>query len=190
MRKKLTHKEKVRVLGQLYKPTCRVLILIGIATLLLACTTAWQHYSLVRRTISTKGKVTKVSKVTGVGKDERGQNAQKCQVNYEITVDGRTYTDAMAYHGSPTVDKCNLKLGQAIDVDYDKHRPSNSSYHLDTVNSKHRTLSDVLQSAIGIAIVGIIPIVIGATGLRVAKRDVDPNELSDEIVTKIEKINH
>ncbi|GEM_PF-6645914 len=183
---KLAHQEKAKILGQLYKPTCRVLILIGIATLLLACTSIWQHYSLTRRTMQTDGKVTRVSKVSGVGKNEKGQDNQKCQINYEITVDGRTYTDAMGYHGTPTIEKCQLSAGQIIKVEYDKHRPSNSSYHDDTVTSRHRTLSDVLQSAIGTAVVGIIPIIIGVLGLKVAKRDIDPDEISDDIITKVE----
>ena len=186
---KKEHNRKVKILGSLYKPACKILILFGVAILLMAGVVIWQHNASTKRTERTTGKVTEVNKVSGIGRDEKGNSAQKCQIRYEINVDGQVYTSVMGYHGEPTPDKCQLAVGSSIEVDYDHRRPANNSYHQDTIESKHQTLSDVLQSAIGIGIVGIIPIVIGILGLAAARHDIDPDAVADNVINKLEGID-
>lgn len=159
-----------RIVSSMYRPLCRIFILIGIATLLLAMVVVWQYRSSTKRTATTTGTITEVDKVSGVGQDEHGDSIQKCRIGYTVKIDGHDYTDVLGYRGDPTVSKCSLSVGQTIEVKYDPQHPSNNSYSIDDAQSDHGTLDQAISSAIGIGIVGLIPLVIGVLGLRIANK--------------------
>lgn len=166
-----TNRQRRRLVGVMYRPMCKILILIGVATLLLSLVTVWQYRSATRRTSSTDGTITAITKVSGVGKDERGIDNQKCRLSYKLTVDGQEYTDALGYRGNPTTDKCKLSISDTIPVKYDANHPANNSYAVDDQLSDHATFDDTLKSTIGMAIVGLIPLAIGIFGLHIANNE-------------------
>ncbi|MDO4271651.1 MAG: DUF3592 domain-containing protein [Candidatus Saccharibacteria bacterium] len=158
-----------RMVGAMFRPMCKILILIGVATLLLAVATLWQYQASTRRTAKTTGEITDVRKVGGIGRDENGNDNQKCRIKYKFVVNDVTYTDSLGYRGNPTAAKCQLKRGDTIDIQYDTSHPANSAYQVDEDNSNHGTLGQTIESASSIAFVGVIPIVIGIVGLRLAR---------------------
>lgn len=159
-----------RIVSAMYQPLCKILILIGIATILLAIVIVWQYRSSTRRTATTTGTITEVDKVSGIGRDMDGDDAQKCRIGYTVEIDGRIYTDVLGYRGDPTVDKCDLTVGQTIDISYDPSHPANNSYLVDDESSDHGTFNEAVASATGIALVGLIPLIIGMMGLHLARR--------------------
>ena len=173
-----------RIVGSMYRPLCKILILIGIATILLAIVVVWQYRASVKRTSTTIGQVTEVDKVNGVGNDEHGDNAQKCRIGYRVSIDGVDYTDVLGHRGDPTVDKCNLSVGETIQIKYDPQHPANNAYLVDDETSDHQTVGETIGSAVTIAIVGLVPLIIGMLGLFVANRrnsdlDDDTSRLTD-----------
>ena len=150
-----------RIVSAMYQPLCKILILIGIATILLAVVIVWQYRSSTRRTATTTGTITEVDKVSGIGRDMDGDDAQKCRIGYTVEIDGKTYTD---------VDKCDLTVGQTIDISYDPSHPANNSYLVDDESSDHGTFNEAVASATGIALVGLVPLIIGMMGLHLARR--------------------
>lgn len=163
-----SEKQKRRLVGVMYRPMCKILILIGIATILLALVTVWQYRSSTTRTATTTGNITAVNKVSGIGRDEEGHNGQKCRINYRVSVAGHNYTDALGYRGDPTTAKCKLQVGQPIAINYDPHHPANNAYQVDEELSDHQTFQQTVSSTAGIAIVGLISLFIGIFGLHVA----------------------
>lgn len=159
-----------RIVSAMYQPLCKILILIGIATILLAIVIVWQYRSSTRRTTTTTGTITEVDKVSGIGRDMDGGDAQKCRIGYTVEIDGKTYTDVLGYRGDPTVDKCDLTVGQTIDISYDPSHPANNSYLVDDELSDHGTFNEAVASATGIALVGLVPLIIGMMGLHLARR--------------------
>ena len=99
-----------------------------------------------------------------------GDDAQKCRIGYTVEIDGKTYTDVLGYRGDPTVDKCDLTVGQTIDISYDPSHPANNSYLVDDESSDHGTFNEAVASATGIALVGLVPLIIGMMGLHLARR--------------------
>ena len=120
-----------RIVSAMYQPLCKILILIGIATILLAIVIVW------------------LDKVSGIGRDMDGDDAQKCRIGYTVEIDGKTYTDVLGYRGDPTVDKCDLTVGQTIDISYDPSHPANNSYLVDDESSDHGTFNEAVASATG-----------------------------------------
>lgn len=159
-----------RIIGSMYRPLCKILILIGIATILLAVVTIWQYRSSTTRTSRANGTIDRIDKISGIGRDEEGHNAQKCRISYTVNIDGVTYTDTLGYRGDPTTDKCNLSVGDTIEISYDPSHPANNAYAVDDDLSDRKTQSEALGSAGLISLVGIVPIVIGFMGLNIAKR--------------------
>lgn len=179
--RRITAKQK-QIISSMYRPLCRIFILIGIATLLLAVVVIWQYRSSTQRTAKTTGVITEIDKVNGIGRDEPGDNAQKCRIGYKVTIDGNEYTDVLGYRGDPTTDKCQLFVGQVVEINYDPSHPSNNAYVVDDETSDHGTLDQTISSATGIAVVGLIPLAIGIVGLRIARsrqEDTFDDETSD-----------
>ena len=162
-----------RIVGAMYQPLCKILILIGVATILLAVVTVWQYRSSTRRTATTTGTITEVDKVSGIGLDMDGSSVQKCRIGYTVEIDGKSYTDVLGYRGDPTVDKCNLVVGQLIEINYDPSHPSNNAYRVDDQLSDHDTLDETVASAASIGAVGLVPLIIGMIGLHLSKRHHD-----------------
>ena len=188
---RITAKQK-QIISSMYRPLCRIFILIGIATLLLAVVVVWQYRSSTQRTAQAVGTVTEIDKVNGIGRDESGDNAQKCRIGYKVTIDGNEYTDVLGYRGDPTTDKCQLSVGQVIDINYDPSHPSNNAYTVDDETSDHGTLDQTISSAAGIAVVGLIPLAIGIVGLRIAKsrqEDTFDEEISNDTSSTKSKSN-
>lgn len=159
-----------RIVSAMYQPVCKILILIGVATILLAIVIVWQYRSSTRRTSVTTGTITEVDKVSGVGHDLEGNDAQKCRIGYTVDIDGKSYTDVLGYRGDPTTDKCNLSIGQTIEINYDPSHPANNAYAIDDELSDHDTLDETITSATSIGLVGLVPLIIGMMGLHLAKR--------------------
>ena len=159
-----------RIVSAMYQPVCKILILIGVATILLAIVIVWQYRSSTRRTSVTTGTITEVDKVSGVGHDLEGNDAQKCRIGYTVDIDGKSYTDVLGYRGDPTTDKCNLSIGQTIEINYDPSHPANNAYAIDDELSDHGTLDETIASATSIGLVGLVPLIIGMMGLHLAKR--------------------
>lgn len=159
-----------RMIGATFRPFCQILVLIGVATLMLALVTIWQYRASTRRSASITGVVTEVNKVSGVGRDSDGAEAQKCRIGYKFTIDNVEYTDVLGYRGNPTADKCHLAVGQSIDIKYDTSHPANNSYRLDDSHTDHETPGQTAVSAGGIGLVGIGTMAVGLVGLAVAKR--------------------
>ncbi len=153
----------------MFRPACQILILIGLATLLLSIVTIWQYQASTRRTKETHARVISVNKITGIGNDERGRNNQACQVDYRFRIKGDEYTAILGYRGEPTTDKCRLHNGQSVKVKYDPNHPANNAYLPDHQNSGKKTLRQTIFASGSIAATGIVPIIIGVVGLRIAK---------------------
>ncbi len=153
----------------MFRPACQILILIGLATLLLSVVTIWQYQASTRRTKETHARVISVNKITGIGNDERGRNNQACQVDYRFRIKGDEYTAILGYRGEPTTDKCRLHNGQPVKVKYDPNHPANNAYLPDHQNSGKKTLRQTIFASGSIAATGIVPIIIGVVGLRIAK---------------------
>lgn len=153
----------------MFRPACQILILIGLATLLLSVVTIWQYQASTRRTKETNARVISVNKITGIGNDERGRNNQACQVDYRFRIKGDEYTAILGYRGEPTTDKCRLHNGQSVKVKYDPNHPANNAYLPDHQNSGKKTLRQTIFASGSIAATGIVPIIIGVVGLRIAK---------------------
>ena len=153
----------------MFRPACQILILIGLATLLLSVVTIWQYQASTRRTKETTARVISINKITGIGDDERGRNNQACQVDYRFRIKGDEYTAILGYRGEPTTDKCRLHNGQSVKVKYDPNHPANNAYLSDHQNSGKKTLRQTIFASGSIAAIGIVPIIIGMVGLRIAK---------------------
>lgn len=153
----------------MFRPACQILILIGLATLLLSVVTIWQYQASTRRTKETTARVISVNKITGIGNDERGRNNQACQVDYRFRIKGDEYTAILGYRGEPTTDKCRLHSGQSVKIKYDPNHPANNAYLPDHQNSGKKTLRQTIFASGSIAATGIVPIIIGMVGLRIAK---------------------
>lgn len=153
----------------MFRPACQILILIGLATLLLSIVTIWQYQASTRRTKETHARVISINKITGIGDDERGRNNQACQVDYRFRIKGDEYTAILGYRGEPTTDKCRLHNGQSVKVKYDPNHPANNAYLPDHQNSGKKTLRQTIFASGSIAATGIVPIIIGVVGLRIAK---------------------
>lgn len=165
----MTHSTSRRLIGIMFRPACQILILIGLATLLLSVVTIWQYQASTRRTKETTARVISVNKITGIGNDERGRNNQACQVDYRFRIKGDEYTAILGYRGEPTTDKCRLHSGQSVKIKYDPNHPANNAYLPDHQNSGKKTLRQTIFASGSIAATGIIPIIIGMVGLRIAK---------------------
>lgn len=165
----MTHSTSRRLIGIMFRPACQILILIGLATLLLSIVTIWQYQASTRRTKETTARVISINKITGVGDDERGRNNQACQVDYRFRIKGDEYTAILGYRGEPTTDKCRLHNGQSVKIKYDPNHPANNAYLPDHQNSGKKTLRQTIFASGSIAATGIIPIIIGVVGLRIAK---------------------
>lgn len=165
----MTHSTSRRLIGIMFRPACQILILIGLATLLLSVVTIWQYQASTRRTKETNARVISVNKITGIGDDERGRNNQACQVDYRFRIKGDEYTAILGYRGEPTTDKCRLHNGQSVKVKYDPNHPANNAYLPDHQNSGKKTLRQTIFASGSIAATGIVPIIIGVVGLRIAK---------------------
>ena len=153
----------------MFRPACQILILIGLATLLLSIVTIWQYQASTRRTKETTARVISINKITGIGDDERGRNNQACQVDYRFRIKGDEYTAILGYRGEPTTDKCHLHNGQSVKIKYDPNHPANNAYLPDHQNSGKKTLRQTIFASGSIAATGIVPIIIGVVGLRIAK---------------------
>ena len=153
----------------MFRPACQILILIGLATLLLSVVTIWQYQASTRRTKETNARIISVNKITGIGDDERGRNNQACQVDYRFRIKGDEYTAILGYRGEPTTDKCRLHSGQSVKIKYDPNHPANNAYLPDHQNSGKKTLRQTIFASGSIAATGIVPIIIGMVGLRIAK---------------------
>ena len=165
----MTHSTSRRLIGIMFRPACQILILIGLATLLLSVVTIWQYQASTRRTKETNARVISVNKITGIGDDERGRNNQACQVDYRFRIKGDEYTAILGYRGEPTIDKCRLHSGQSVKIKYDPNHPANNAYLPDHQNSGKKTLRQTIFASGSIAATGIVPIIIGMVGLRIAK---------------------
>ena len=165
----MTHSTSRRLIGIMFRPACQILILIGLATLLLSVATIWQYQASTRRTKETNARVISVNKITGIGDDERGRNNQACQVDYRFRIKGDEYTAILGYRGEPTTDKCRLHIGQSVKIKYDPNHPANNAYLPDHQNSGKKTLRQTIFASGSIAATGIVPIIIGMVGLRIAK---------------------
>lgn len=165
----MTHSTSRRLIGIMFRPACQILILIGLATLLLSVVTIWQYQASTRRTKETNARVISVNKITGIGDDERGRNNQACQVDYHFRIKGDEYTAILGYRGEPTTDKCRLHSGQSVKIKYDPNHPANNAYLPDHQNSGKKTLRQTIFASGSIAATGIVPIIIGMVGLRIAK---------------------
>ena len=165
----MTHSTSRRLIGIMFRPACQILILIGLATLLLSVVTIWQYQASTRRTKETSARVISVNKITGIGNDERGRNNQACQVDYRFRIKGDEYTAILGYRGEPTTDKCRLHSGQSVKIKYDPNHPANNAYLPDHQNSGKKTLRQTIFASGSIAATGIVPIIIGMVGLRIAK---------------------
>ena len=165
----MTHSTSRRLIGIMFRPACQILILIGLATLLLSVVTIWQYQASTRRTKETNARVISVNKITGIGDDERGRNNQACQVDYRFRIKGDEYTAILGYRGEPTTDKCRLHSGQSVKIKYDPNHPANNAYLPDHQNSGKKTLRQTIFASGSIATTGIVPIIIGMVGLRIAK---------------------
>ena len=165
----MTHSTSRRLIGIMFRPACQILILIGLATLLLSVVTIWQYQASTRRTKETNARVINVNKITGIGDDERGRNNQACQVDYRFRIKGDEYTAILGYRGEPTTDKCRLHSGQSVKIKYDPNHPANNAYLPDHQNSGKKTLRQTIFASGSIAATGIVPIIIGMVGLRIAK---------------------
>ena len=165
----MTHSTSRRLIGIMFRPACQILILIGLATLLLSVVTIWQYQASTRRTKETNARVISVNKITGIGDDERGRNNQACQVDYRFQIKGDEYTAILGYRGEPTTDKCRLHSGQSVKIKYDPNHPANNAYLPDHQNSGKKTLRQTIFASGSIAATGIVPIIIGMVGLRIAK---------------------
>ena len=165
----MTHSTSRRLIGIMFRPACQILILIGLATLLLSVVTIWQYQASTRRTKETNARVISVNKITGIGDDERGRNNQACQVDYRFRIKGDEYTAILGYRGEPTTDKCRLHSGQSVKIKYDPNHPANNAYLPDHQNSGKKTLRQTIFASGRIAATGIVPIIIGMVGLRIAK---------------------
>ena len=165
----MTHSTSRRLIGIMFRPACQILILIGLATLLLSVVTIWQYQASTRRTKETHARVISVNKITGIGDDERGRNNQACQVDYRFRIKGDEYTAILGYRGEPTTDKCRLHSGQSVKIKYDPNHPANNAYLPDHQNSGKKTLRQTIFASGSIAATGIVPIIIGMVGLRIAK---------------------
>lgn len=165
----MTHITSRRLIGIMFRPACQILILIGLATLLLSVVTIWQYQASTRRTKETNARVISVNKITGIGDDERGRNNQACQVDYRFRIKGDEYTAILGYRGEPTTDKCRLHSGQSVKIKYDPNHPANNAYLPDHQNSGKKTLRQTIFASGSIAATGIVPIIIGMVGLRIAK---------------------
>ena len=165
----MTHSTSRRLIGIMFRPACQILILIGLATLLLSVVTIWQYQASTRRTKETNARVISVNKITGIGDDERGRNNQTCQVDYRFRIKGDEYTAILGYRGEPTTDKCRLHDGQSVKIKYDPNHPANNAYLPDHQNSGKKTLRQTIFASGSIAATGIVPIIIGVVGLRIAK---------------------
>lgn len=165
----MTHSTSRRLIGIMFRPACQILILIGLATLLLSVVTIWQYQASTRRTKETNARVISVNKITGIGDDERGRNNQACQVDYRFRIKGDEYTAILGYRGEPTTDKCRLHSGQSVKIKYDPNHPANNAYLPDHQNSGKKTLHQTIFASGSIAATGIVPIIIGMVGLRIAK---------------------
>ena len=153
----------------MFRPACQILILIGLATLLLSVVTIWQYQASTRRTKETHARVISINKITGIGDDEHGRNNQACQVDYRFRIKGDEYTAILGYRGEPTTDKCRLHSGQSVKIKYDPNHPANNAYLPDHQNSGKKTLRQTIFASGSIAATGIVPIIIGVVGLRIAK---------------------
>lgn len=165
----MTYSTSRRLIGIMFRPACQILILIGLATLLLSVVTIWQYQASTRRTKETNARVISVNKITGIGDDERGRNNQACQVDYRFRIKGDEYTAILGYRGEPTTDKCRLHSGQSVKIKYDPNHPANNAYLPDHQNSGKKTLRQTIFASGSIAATGIVPIIIGMVGLRIAK---------------------
>ena len=165
----MTHSTSRRLIGIMFRPACQILILIGLATLLLSVVTIWQYQASTRRTKETNARIISVNKITGIGDDERGRNNQACQVDYRFRIKGDEYTAILGYRGEPTTDKCRLHSGQSVKIKYDPNHPANNAYLPDHQNSGKKTLRQTIFASGSIAATGIVPIIIGMVGLRIAK---------------------
>ena len=167
-----------RIIGAAYRPLCKILILIGMATIGLAMAIAWQYNSSTKRTKFATGTITEVNRVSGIGKDSDGDSTQKCRIHYVANINGDEYTDRLGYRGEPTTDKCDLTIGSSIDISYDPAHPLNNAYLVDDQTSNHGTLKDTVISSLTITAVGAIPLVVGIIGLRMDnKRNEDKPEV-------------
>ena len=171
----MTHSTSRRLIGIMFRPACQILILIGLATLLLSVVTIWQYQASTRRTKETNARVISVNKITGIGDDERGRNNQACQVDYRFRIKGDEYTAILGYRGEPTTDKCRLHSGQSVKIKYDPNHPANNAYLPDHQNSGKKTLRQTIFASGSIAATGIVPIIIGMVGLRIAKHNTMPS---------------
>ena len=165
----MTRSTSRRLIGIMFRPACQILILIGLATLLLSVVTIWQYQASTRRTKETTARVISINKITGIGDDERGRNNQACQVDYRFRIKGDEYTAILGYRGEPTTDKCRLHNGQSVKIKYDPNHPANNAYLPDHQNSGKKTLRQTIFASGSIAATGIVPIIIGMVGLRIAK---------------------
>ena len=157
-----------RAIGTLYKPICKILILIGIAAVLLSIATIWQYQGLKKRTSRTTATVSKISKINAIGANN--DDDQKCNINYNFTLDGVEYTSVANFNGgNPTADKCHLAVGSQISVNYQSGHPANNAYRIDDETSTHSTYSKTVGAVISILLVGLIPLLLGITGLYIAK---------------------
>lgn len=158
-----------RLIGVMFQPICKILVLVGIATMLLAVATLWQYRASTVRTETAMATITEVNKVIGAGKDSDGSDIQKCRIGYRFTIDGNEYTETLGYYGEPNSDKCQLAVDDEIEIKYESSHPANNAYAADDTEEAHGTLSDALVDAGSIFAIGIIPIVLGLIGLRMAK---------------------
>lgn len=165
---KVTAKQR-RIIGAMYRPLCKILILIGVATMMLAVVIAWQFNSSSKRTALTTGTITEVNRVNGISRTKTDEG-QKCRIHYKINVNGHEYSDTLGYRGDPTAEKCSLDINEQIQVTYDPDHPANNAYQADDLASDGSSFGEAVSSVATIMIVGIIPLVLGIMGLNIANK--------------------
>ena len=165
---RVTAKQR-RIIGAMYRPLCKILILIGVATMMLAVVIAWQFNSSSKRTELTTGTITEVNRVNGISRTKTDEG-QKCRIHYKINVNGYEYSDTLGYRGDPTAEKCSLNVDEQIQVTYDPDHPANNAYQADDLASDGSSFGEAVSSVVTIMIVGIIPLVLGIMGLNIAHK--------------------
>lgn len=161
--------DKRRAVGVMYRPVCKLLVLIGVAAILLSIATIWQYQSQKQRTKTTMATVTKISRINAIGSSS---DDQKCNISYKFRLHDIDYISFTNFsNGNPTTDKCSLQVGSKIRVNYQPDRPANNAYKNDDAKSGHVTFGQTVGSVASIMIVGVIPLFLGIAGLYVARKE-------------------
>lgn len=162
------HAKRRHTIGSLYKPICKILILIGIAAVLLSIVTIWQYQGLKRRTAHTTAKVTKISKINAIGANN--DDEQKCNISYNFSLENVNYTNVTGFNsGNPTADKCHLIVNSQININYQPGYPANNAYKGDDEESTHSTYGKTVGTVASIILVGLIPMILGVVGLYITR---------------------